>query len=103
MAKEASNYIKEEVWENSMGGFVQMFSLQSEFASEWHLFKSSEEVTRKLELNISKIHFPYWMNSVQMDGTLEATFCSIDWEKKKLSASKSVDLDGNEDTFPKSV
>lgn len=99
LAKEATNFIKEDVLSDPGEDFIQMFSLNSEFASEWGLFKSTADPnSRTLELSVSKIHLPYWSHGFQMNEELVATFCTIDWKKRKLSiAPENVNLEENEE------
>ncbi len=100
LAKEATTYIKEEVISDPAQGLIQLFSINSEFTGEWNLFKTaSNNNERKLNLNIQKIHFPYWANTLGLDDQITATFCSIDLKKKKLTvAAENVVLTGDADS-----
>lgn len=99
LALAAVNHVKEDILQAPAGGLLQLFSINSEFANEWNLFKTAaNNAERSLTLNINKNNFPYWTKSLGMDDSLTATFCSIDWKKKRLTiAAENQALDGDAD------
>ncbi len=98
LASAATTHIKENVLQAPDGGLLQLFSINSEFANEWNLFKTSpNNMDRKLTLTINKNHFPYWVKALGMDDVITATFCSIDWKKNRLIiATENQDFVGDE-------
>lgn len=100
LAKDATTWIKEEILSDPEKGLLQLFSINSEFAGEWNLFRTATNNTeRKLVLSINKNHFPYWTKTLGLDDQITATFCSMDLKKKKLTvAAENVDLVGDVDS-----
>ncbi|HRP31191.1 MAG TPA: hypothetical protein PKV73_04850 [Agriterribacter sp.] len=93
----AGDFVKEEILQSIPGGLLQLYSLNSEFANEWNLFKTAaNNADRKLTLQINKNNFPYWTKSLGMEDALTATFCSIDMKKKRLTiATENQDFSGD--------
>lgn len=96
----ASDHIKDDILQAPDGGLLQLFSINSEFANEWNLFKTAtNNVDRKLIINMNKDNFPYWTKPLGMEDLLTATFCSIDWKKNRLAiATENQDFTGDADT-----
>ena len=77
---------------------LQLFSINYDFPTAWHQFTSAaSDAARKLEIAIDKNHFPYWTKPIGMEDSLTATFCCIDWVKKRLTlATKTIAFTGDE-------
>lgn len=99
LRQAASTYVKEEILQTDEGALLQLFDINHEFASEWQFFVSATNNNeRKLDIALDKNNFPYWTKPLGMEDTITATFCSIDWTKKRLSlATENVDFGGNAD------
>ncbi|MGV8094286.1 MAG: hypothetical protein AB2L24_20700 [Mangrovibacterium sp.] len=93
----ATDNILENVLQSPDGGLLQLFSVNHDFPNEWNLFKTAaNDAQRKLTLNLDQNHFPYWTKPLGMDDTITATFCSIDWKKKRLAlATENTDFNGD--------
>lgn len=79
------------------GAFLQLFTLQHEFGTEWSAFAAaSSDATRRLSLSLDTGHFPYSAQRAGMADELVAAFAVIDWDKRRLSlAPTKVDLAGS--------
>jgi hypothetical protein len=93
---DAVSHVKENVLQ-AVDSQVQLFSLNYDFAEAWHGFVSAAtDGTRVLNISLDKNHFPYWAKVLGMEDGLTATFCCIDWPKKRLAlASKTLALTGD--------
>lgn len=100
LTSATTEHIKEDILQGSDGSFLQLFSVNNEFANEWNFFKTTlNNADRKLTLNINKNHFPYWTKPLGMDDAITATFCSIDWKRNRLTiATENQDFTGDADT-----
>ena len=96
----AANNILEEVLQAPDGGLLQLFNITHDFPNEWNLFKTAvSDTQRKLTLTVDKNNFPYWTKPLGMEDTITASFCSIDWKKKRLAiATENLDFTGDADT-----
>jgi hypothetical protein len=97
----ATTYIKEEILQEPQNDeLLQLFNINHDFPNEWNLFRTAtNNLQRKLILNVDKNNFPYWTKPLGMEDTITATFCSIDWKKKRLAlATESIDFTGDADT-----
>lgn len=97
----ATDYVKEEILQEPQHDeLLQLFNINHDFPNEWNLFKTAvNNAQRKLMLNVDKNYFPYWTKPLGMEDTITATFCSIDWKKKRLTiATENMDFTGDADT-----
>jgi hypothetical protein len=97
----ATTYVKEEILQEPQNDeLLQLFNINHDFPNEWNLFKTAaSNAERQLTLNVSKNHFPYWTKPLGMEDTITASFCSIDWNKKRLAlATENIDFTGDADT-----
>lgn len=96
---DAVTHVKEDVLQ-VQDNLLQLFSINYDFSTAWHQFTSAaSDAVRKLEIPIDKNHFPYWTNPLGMEDSLTATFCCIDWTKKRLTlATKTIQFQGDEIT-----
>lgn len=97
---DASTFIKDEVLTVPEGGLLNLLNVNSDFGSEWQLFRTAaDDASRKLVLNVDKNLFPYWTKPLGLDDDIVATFCSIDLSKNKLTiATENVPFTGDADT-----
>jgi hypothetical protein len=101
LSTAATTYIKEEILQEPQNDeLLQLFNINHDFPNEWNLFRTAtNNLQRKLILNVDKNNFPYWTKPLGMEDTITATFCSIDWKKKRLAlATESIDFTGDADT-----
>jgi hypothetical protein len=69
-------------------GKTLMFSLQQDFPNAWHKFiADSNPETKKLNIQITPDHLPYWTRKNTVNDDLPVLLCAIDAEKKRLSFS----------------
>lgn len=94
LKKEASTIVNEEILQQP-DNLIQLFSVNYDFPGEWHLFTSAtNDAQRKLEVILAKLHFPYWAGKIGINDSLTASFCRIDWNKKRLVlAPQTITLD----------
>lgn len=99
LAVAATDHLKEDILQSPDGGLLQLFNLNSEFAGEWNLFRTAAgDADRKLTLKLNGNNFPYWTKPLGMEDAIVATFCSIDWEKNRLSvAAENIPFEGDAD------
>jgi hypothetical protein len=92
--------VKEEILQAENGELLQLFNINHDFPNEWNLFNTAtSNANRKLTLNINKNHFPYWTKPLGLEDELTASFCSIDWKKKRLVlAPENLDFTGDAET-----
>ncbi|MGD9557744.1 MAG: hypothetical protein AB7V25_12045 [Mangrovibacterium sp.] len=97
LKEAAASSVLEEVLQSPAGGLLQLFSVNHDFPNEWNLFQTAAgDAQRKLTLKVDKNSFPYWTRPIGMEDTLTASFCSIDWKKKRLAiATENLDFDGD--------
>jgi hypothetical protein len=97
LKEAAASSVLEEVLQSPESGLLQLFSINHDFPNEWNLFQTAaSDAQRKLTLKVDKNSFPYWTRPIGMEDTLTASFCSIDWKKKRLAiATENLDFDGD--------
>ncbi len=99
--KEATvTHVKEDILQAEDGTLLQLFNINHDFPNEWNLFvTAASNATRKLTINIDKNSFPYWTKPLGLDDSLTASFCSIDWKKRRLAlAPENLDFTGDAET-----
>lgn len=79
------------------GAFLQLFTVQHEFAAAWSAFAgASSDATRRLSLTLDTGHFPYGAQRAGLADELVAVFAVIDWDKRRVAlAPAKVDLSGS--------
>ena len=97
LKSDAVTHVKEDVLQ-VQDNLLQLFSINYDFSTAWHQFTAAaSDAVRKLEIAIDKNHFPYWTNPLGMEDSLTATFCCIDWTKRRLTlATKTIQFQGDE-------
>lgn len=87
---DAVKHVQEEVLQ-APDTLAQLFSLNHDFADEWHPFQTaSNDAQRAMTLQITKDHFPYWVQPLGMDDEIVATFAVVDTTKHKLSVAPAA-------------
>jgi len=99
LAKDALAFLKENILQTP-DHLLQLFSLNFDFSTAWNRFITAEnDNERKLDIQLSKDYFPYWVKPLGMDDQLVASLCNIDLKKNKLVlANKTVTFNGDQDT-----
>jgi hypothetical protein len=86
---DAAKLVKESVLQT--GNLLQLFCLNFDFAAGWHQFTTAaSDATRKLDFQLTRDHFPYWVKPLGMEDAITATFTVIDWKKQKLTIAPSA-------------
>lgn len=86
---DAAKLVKEQVLQT--GELLQLFCLNFDFAPAWHQFTTAaSDATRKLEFQLTRDHFPYWVKPLGMEDAITATFAVIDWKKQKLTIAPTA-------------
>lgn len=96
---EASKFIKEKVFGDASANPVQLYTLNNDFPNEWNLFvQAPNDTVRQLNITLDKNYFPYWVNPLDMDDTVKAQFCAIEWDKHRLViCTQDIILSGGAD------
>lgn len=90
LRSDAATFVKEGVLQ-APDTLLQLFCLNYDFGMAWHQFTTAaSDATRKLQLEITRDQFPYWVKPLGMTDGITITFAVIDWNKRKLTIAPAA-------------